>query len=304
MENERILGLLKEIISIDKIKIDEPMSSHTTFKIGGPADFLVLPSDINEILNVYKLCQDNNVKLTTIGNGSNLVVRDGGIRGIVLKLYKNFSQISVNENIIEGQCGALLSKIANEALKNNLSGLEFASGIPGTLGGAVIMNAGAYGHEMHEVVLETKFIDHDSQIKTIKNNEHQFGYRKSIFQNKQCIILSTRMQLKEGNQKEIKDMMECLNSQRKSKQPLEMPSAGSVFRRPEGHFVGKLVDDCNLKGYSIGGAQVSEKHSGFIVNKGNATCTDVLDLIKHIKKTVKDNFGVELETEVKIIGEE
>mgnify|MGYP001460832724 FL=1 len=303
MEKEKYIKLLGNIAGEENVKADEPMKKHTSFKIGGPADFLVTPCSVQSLCEVIKLCKKENLPIFIMGNGTNLLVSDKGIRGVVVKIYDNLNRYVVKENFIEAYGGILLSKLSDIALENELTGLEFASGIPGTLGGAVAMNAGAYGGEMKDVVVETEFIDKDGNLKVIRGEEHQFGYRTSFIQKQSAVAVKSVIRLRKGERAAIKALIDDLTVRRQDKQPLEMPSAGSVFKRPEGYFAGKLIEECGLRGYSIGGAQVSEKHCGFIVNKGNATSKDVLDLIRHIQKTVKDKFGVELNTEVKIVGD-
>ena len=277
------------------------MSKHTTFKIGGKADLLLAPSDEGEICKILRICRSNGIEYILIGNGSNLLVSDKGIRGVVIKIGKNFSDITVDGCRINAKAGALLSSVASQAAANSLTGLEFAAGIPGTLGGAVFMNAGAYGGEMRDVVTETTYIDENCKIK--KLTDHGFGYRKSVFQTNGGIILSVHMQLEKGNKNDITAKMESLGTARREKQPLNFPSAGSAFRRPEGFFAAKLIDDAGLRGYTIGGAAVSEKHTGFIVNLGGATAEDVISLMEYVKKTVYDKFNVSLESEIRFVGE-
>ncbi|MBZ4646610.1 MAG: UDP-N-acetylmuramate dehydrogenase [Petroclostridium sp.] len=298
-----LIESLSTIISEKNILQNESMKNHTSFKIGGCADIMVLPQNYEQLAQTVRLCREQNIEYFLMGNGSNLLVTDKGIRGVVIKTVNFLNKIEVYENYIECEAGVLLSKLAHAALQNGLTGLEFASGIPGTLGGAVVMNAGAYDGEMKDVVIETKYIDEDGKFCTVAGEQHKFGYRTSIFQGTNKIVVSSRLKLEYGDKKSIKEKMDDLNKRRRDKQPLEMPSAGSVFRRPEGYYAGKLIQDSGLRGYSIGGAQVSEKHCGFIVNKGNATAQDVLDLIKYIQETVKSKFGVALDTEVKVIGE-
>jgi UDP-N-acetylmuramate dehydrogenase len=233
-----------------------------------------------------------------------LIVREKGIRGITVKLFEKFNKYEVTGCTINAQAGILLSKLSQVALQNELTGLEFASGIPGTLGGAVAMNAGAYGGEMKDVVAKTQYIDNNGDIKSIEADMHCFGYRTSFIQKEEGIVLNSELKLKAGDKVKIKALMDDLCKKRNDKQPLKMPSAGSVFKRPEGYFAGKLIEDCGLRGYSIGGAEVSNMHCGFIVNKGDAVAGDVIALIEFIKRTVKEKFGVDLETEVKVIGEE
>lgn len=298
--NKTVFGLLKNILNEKSILCDEPMKNHTSFKIGGNADFVVLPESVEEVEKVVSALKENGIRYTVMGNGSNLLVDDAGIRGVVIKLARNFSAATVGGNTISADSGILLSKLSNIALENSLSGLEFASGIPGTLGGAVIMNAGAYGGEMKDVVVKTVYLDSNGEVKSVEGADHGFGYRKSMFTSKDVVLHSTLV-LSQGNKDEIKNKMSELNSQRKAKQPLEFPSAGSAFKRPEGYFAGKLIQDAGLKGYKIGGASVSEKHSGFIISDGSATCSDVLALIDHIQKEVFRQFSVELESEIRYI---
>jgi len=238
-----------------------------------------------------------------MGNGTNLIVRDKGIRGIVIKILEGFKNIRIEENVIEAEAGVLLSELSKFALSKELGGFEFAHGIPGTFGGAVCMNAGAYGSEIKDVVFKTEIMDNKGNVSKIEGDAHQFGYRKSYIQENGYIVLKSWIRLRKEEKSKIKELMTDLDGRRKDKQPLDMPSAGSVFRRPEGFFVGKLIEDSGLKGYTIGGAQVSSKHCGFIVNAGNAKTKDVTDLILYIQKTIKEKFDVELITEVKIVGE-
>lgn len=303
LKAQNIVALIQKVISKDKIKINEPMKNHTTFKVGGPADILIAPANKDEIMGIVNVCRENDIPMLVVGNGSNLIVRDNGIRGVVLKMYDSFSDIKVEGDLLRAQAGVLLSKVANTALNHSLAGMEFAAGIPGTLGGAVFMNAGAYGGEMKDIVVESMYIDENGVEMTVKDEEHQFGYRKSFAKDRNYIILESLLKLKEGNHEEIKAAMSELSKKRREKQPLQYPSAGSTFKRPEGFFAGKLIEDCGLKGYSIGGAQVSELHAGFIISKGNATSKDIIDLIEYIQQKVKDRFGVLLEPEVKIVGE-
>jgi len=293
-----------KVAGTENIFIDEPMKKHTSFKLGGPADILVTPHSKEQLVLVLGYCNKNSIPFYVIGNGTNLLVRDKGIRGVVIKIFNNYNEIKVEGNVICAEAGALLSRIANTAYDNSLTGFEFAHGIPGTLGGAVTMNAGAYGGEMKDVVYMTEFVNKDGKIVTIKNDEHKFSYRDSSIQRSQGVVLKSWIKLEKGNKQDIKARMEELMKKRKDKQPIEMPSAGSVFKRPEGHFAGKLIEDCGLRGFNIGGAQVSPKHCGFIVNTGTATTQDVLNLVNTIQKNVKDKFNVDMHTEVRIIGEE
>lgn len=304
MEKELFGQRIKEVVGPENIKLDEPMKNHTSFKVGGLADILVTPVSVMQLSEILKLCKNENVPIFVMGNGTNLIVRDKGIRGVVIKVYDNLNEFTVKDDIITAYAGILLSKISSAACKKGLSGLEFASGIPGTLGGAVTMNAGAYGGEMKDVIIETQYMDRDGELKVIRNEEHQFGYRTSLIQKHSGIVIRSSMKLKKGKTEEIKALMAEFTKRRKDKQPLEMPSAGSVFKRPEGYFAGKLIEDCGLRGYRIGGAEVSNKHCGFIVNSGNAEAKDILNLITHIQSTVKMKFGIDMQTEVRIVGEE
>lgn len=294
---------LESVINKKNIKMDEYMKDHTSFKVGGVADIIVTPETVDEVISIIKLCKEDHVPHYIIGFGSNLLVRDGGIRGVVIKLEK------LNSIVIEGeelrvQCGASLAKASREALNASLTGLEFACGIPGTVGGAVAMNAGAYGGEINDVIEEVIAIDNDGNLLHLNKEQLELGYRTSTVLKHGYIAIQCIFKLKKGNYKEIKDAVDALMKKRSEKQPLNYPSAGSTFKRPVGHFAGKLIEDSGLKGFSLGGAEVSEKHSGFIINKNNATSEEILSLIKHVQKTVKERFGVNLETEVRIIGEE
>lgn len=294
---------IEKIIKKENIKYNEEMKNHITMKVGGPCDLMVLPESIDDIKNVIKYAKENDIKYYIIGNGSNLLVLDEGIRGIVIKITNKFGKIEVINDEIIAEAGAGIPKVAQVAKKNSLKGLEFACGIPGTVGGCVCMNAGAYGGEMVDIVKEVTYINEQGEIKTILGKDMDFSYRHSIFSdNKDLVILSATFKLEHGNIEEISKIMSENTLARSTKQPLEYPNFGSVFKRPEGYFVGKLVQDSGLRGKQIGGAQVSEKHTGFIVNKNNATCRDVLDLIKYVQDTVFEKFGVHLNTEVKIIG--
>lgn len=279
------------------------MSRHTTFRIGGPADFYLCPHSTNEVQEIVEICKEEKLPYFVLGNGSNLLVSDRGYRGVVIQLWKNFSDITVKDCCIQAKAGALLSKVAAEALEAGLTGMEFASGIPGTIGGAAFMNAGAYGGEMKDIIKSVKVLDTQGEVRVLPKEELKMGYRTSIVKEKGYTVLSVELELTRGNQEEIRNTMEDLKERRTSKQPLEMPSAGSTFKRPEGYFAGKLIMDSGLRGFSVGGAQVSEKHCGFVVNKGGATAMDVLNLIREVQRRVKEQFGVDLETEVRFLGE-
>ncbi len=295
---------MEEVRAISGLRIQEeyPMKNATSFKIGGPVDVFADAETKEALLALTALCKKEDVPLMTLGAGSNLLVSDRGIDGVVCRLSGVFDEVEITDNEITAGAGVSLAKLAKAAQKAGLSGLEFASGIPGTLGGAVYMNAGAYGGEMKDVVLETEYLDENGEIYTLSGDAHDFSYRHSVFSNKNGCILFAKMRLSPKDPDAIMETMRDLNSRRKEKQPLDKPSAGSTFKRPEGYFAAKLIEDAGLKGCSVGGAAVSEKHSGFVVNNGDATCEDILKLIEHVQKTVKEQFGVSLETEVKIIG--
>lgn len=282
---------------------NEPMSAHTTFRIGGPADMFVSVRSISEMRELIKAAKETMTPFMVIGNGSNMLVSDKGIRGLVIHIGKDLSDISVSGNIITAQAGALMSKVASEALRAELTGFETLSGIPGSLGGGLFMNAGAYGGEIKNVVKSVTYIDESGEIYTVSNEECKFSYRHSIFCDGGKYILSAELELKKGDPSEIKAAMDDYNNRRKEKQPLSMPSAGSTFKRPEGYFAGRLIEDCGLKGYRVGGAMISDLHAGFVVNTGNATASDVMTLINDVRDMVRKKFGVELEPEVRLIGE-
>ena len=297
----QILHLLKEQIPDIDAVCDEPMKNHTSFRIGGNADIFVSVKSEAEIISCINFFKAHGVAITIIGNGSNLLVSDDGIDGAVVCIGKGFSNVSCEGCEIKADSGVLLSKIASIALEHGLTGFEFAAGIPGTLGGAIVMNAGAYGGEMKDCVVTTRYLDKNGNICQCSGDEHAFGYRKSRFEDGE-IILSSIIKLSHGDKAQIKAEMHSLAQKRREKQPLEYPSAGSTFKRPEGAFAAKLIDDAGLRGYSIGDAAVSDKHCGFVINKGQASFKDVIALMQHIKKTVKEKFGFELEPEVRIIG--
>ncbi|MDD5877612.1 MAG: UDP-N-acetylmuramate dehydrogenase [Terrisporobacter sp.] len=304
MNKQFIYKELLNILDEENIKVDEPMKKHISFKVGGPADFLVKPKTEEELRNVVEFAKKENVPFIVIGNGSNLLVKDGGIRGIVIELSDNFNNYEIDGNIIKAQSGALLAIIGRNAMKNSLTGFEFAAGIPGTLGGALAMNAGAYGGEMKQVVKTVRLMDRDGNIFELSNEEMKFEYRRSLLTTKDYIVLSAVIELQPGNVEEIKEIMADYSNRRSTKQPLNFPSAGSTFKRPEGHFAAKLIDDCGLRGLNLRGAQVSDKHCGFVINSGGATAKDILDLMFIVKSTVNAKFGIMLEEEVKILGED
>lgn len=296
-------GLFEKFYREENIIIDAEMKNYVHFRVGGPADILLIPESKEQVINTIEICREKNIPFYVIGNGSNLLVKDGGIKGVVIKLNE-LKNIRIEKNIIEAECGAMLKDVSNAALKNSLTGLEFACGIPGTIGGAVFMNAGAYNGEISNVIESAEIINNDNEVIILSKKELDLGYRSSIIMKNNYIVLSARFKLEEGDKKDIKEVVEDLTNKRESKQPLEYPSAGSTFKRPEGYFAGKLIQDAGLKGYVIGGAAVSEKHSGFVINKNGATATDILNLIHHIQEEVKKQFNVELHPEVRIIGED
>lgn len=296
-------GLFKEFYKSENVIVDAEMKNYVHFRVGGPADILLIPENKDQVVKTIELCKNNNIPYFVVGNGSNLLVRDGGIKGVVIK-FNEVKNITVQGEVIEAECGAMLKDVSNEALNNSLTGFEFACGIPGTIGGAVFMNAGAYDGEIAHVIESAEVIDNNGEIKVLSKDELELGYRSSIVMKKNYIVLSARFKLKHGEVRKIKEIVEDLTNKRESKQPLEYPSAGSTFKRPVGYYAGKLIQDAGLKGYVIGGAAVSEKHSGFVINKSNATAKDILDLIAHIQNEVKDKFDVELHPEVRIIGED
>ncbi len=280
---------------------NEPMAKHTTFKIGGNASLVVYPESETQISKIVKAAKQAGIRLITIGNGSNLLVDDDGIDACVMILDEHFSDIKlIDEETIYASAGAMLIKVCRFAYENGLSGLEFAYGIPGTCGGGAFMNAGAYGGEMKDVLVKCSHIDKDGNIGCLENDDLKLSYRHSAYYDNDCIITGLYLKLKKGDKAEIKEKMDDLISRRRNKQPLEFPSAGSTFKRPEGYFAGALIEDCGLRGRSVGGAQVSEKHCGFVINKGGATCKDVLELCKICSDTVYDKKGVKLEMEIRV----
>ena len=300
--SDEIVTRLINITGKDNVRINEPMKNHTTFKIGGPAQYYVTPESVTQIQEVVSLCKDKNISLHVIGNGSNILVGDDGVDGVVLALFNTFSDYEIKDNMITAQAGMSLIKLAVIALREGLTGLEFASGIPGSVGGAVYMNAGAYDGQMKDVVTSVTVLDEAGNIRILGRDELDMGYRTSAVAKHNMIVLQVIIELKAGDKEQIKDRMNQLSELRKQKQPLEYPSAGSTFKRPEGYFAGKLIADAGLKGYSIGGAAVSEKHAGFVVNMGGATAKDVVELTDYIKKRIIEQFGVTLELEIKKIG--
>lgn len=298
---EKIYNQLIENIDSQRVLLNEPMAKHTSFKIGGPADVFIIANTVAELKYILEIAKSNIIPVTCIGNGSNLLVKDKGIRGITVKL--NFKDIKINDEEIEAGSGVALPILAKTAYENSLSRLEFASGIPGTVGGAVKMNAGAYGGEFKDIVVNTTFLDENLEIHTISNKEQEFSYRHSIFSETNDIIISTKIKLQKENKELIKNKMDENWVKRKTKQPINFPNAGSIFKRKNEYIAAEIIDKCGLKGYNINDAYVSELHAGFIVNKGTATAQDVLNLIEYIKNVVQEKYGIELELEIRVIGE-
>lgn len=301
--NQEIRQQFCELLGEERVLVEEPMDRHTTFRIGGPADYFLIPETYEQIQKILEICRREELPYFILGNGSNLLVSDQGYRGVIIQTFRNFSGVTVDGNKIRAASGALLSAIAAAAKNASLTGFEFAGGIPGTLGGAVVMNAGAYGGEMKDVLEEVTVMDQEGQIRILKVDELEMGYRTSIIKKAGYLVLEAVIALEPGNQERIKERMRELTEQRTSKQPLEYPSAGSTFKRPEGYFAGKLIMDCGLRGYRVGGAQVSEKHCGFVINTGGATAQDVRTLMQNVSDKVFEKYGVTLEPEVKFLGE-
>ena len=302
--NQNFYDKLNNVIAKDSILIDEPMSRHTTFRVGGPADFFVTPKAKEEVRDVVRICKEAGMPYYIIGNGSNLLVSDAGYRGVIVQIYKEMNEVKVEGDLVKAQAGALLSGIAAKALGAELSGFEFASGIPGTIGGACVMNAGAYGGEMKDVLESLSVLTGEGKIIELGRNELELGYRTSVIAKKGYIVLGAVLKLERGDGEKIKTYMDELKEKRVTKQPLEYPSAGSTFKRPEGYFAGKLIEDAGLRGFQVGGAQVSEKHCGFVINRDHATAADIMELMRQVQIRVKENSGVDLEPEVKRLGDE
>ena len=301
--NKIFYEALVKVLDEDQIKPEEPMKNHVTFRVGGPADFFVTPKNYEELSWVLKCCAKYEMPCYIMGNGSNLLVSDLGYRGVVIQLFRQLNDIQCEGNVIRAQAGALLSAVANRALEEKLTGFEFAAGIPGTLGGACVMNAGAYGGEMKDVLKSVTVLTREGERITLQKNELELGYRTSIIAKKDYIVLEAEIELEAGDAEVIKAVMDDLKERRTTKQPLEYPSAGSTFKRPEGYFAGKLIQESGLQGFQVGGAQVSEKHCGFVINKDQATAADIAELIRQVQDRVEEKFGVRLETEVKRLGE-
>ncbi len=302
MIEANIVEEIKNIVKVGDVLISEPMKKHTSFKVGGPAELLVIPTE-KEAVGVIELCRKNNVKTTILGNGSNVLVSDRGIEGVTVILGSHMSDIMVEGNLIRVQAGASMAAVAAAALRAGLTGFEFAGGIPGTIGGGAIMNAGAYGGELKDVLKCITVLTADGQVVSRAVADIEMGYRHSTMMDNGDVILDATFELTAGNVDEIKARMDELRVQRTTKQPLEYPSAGSTFKRPEGYFAGKLIQDAGLAGFSVGDAEVSTKHCGFVINKGNATATDIYELIHQVGDKVYSQFGVKLEPEVRMIGD-
>lgn len=309
------LDELKNISAGIRVLADEPMDGHTTFKVGGPADYFVVPDSVQSVVDVIRLCKKTGTPCFVIGRGSNLLVTDKGYRGVIVCIYDTLDDVKTefadksddsNEEyaIITAGAGIMLSKLAKTAAQSELTGLEFAGGIPGTLGGAVAMNAGAYGGEIKDCIQSAVVVDDEQNVITLTKEQLELGYRESIVKQKGYIVLSATFKLKKGDAAQIIATMNDFNARRRDKQPLEHPSAGSTFKRPQGMFAGKLIQDSGLAGYRVGGACVSDKHCGFVVNDNGGSAADIMQVIKDVQRTVKDKFDVELEPEVRIIGEQ
>lgn len=299
---QNLINLLYRIVGKQNVKLEEPMSKHTTFRIGGPAEVFVTPQSVEELGQVVLACNNSSVPFFVVGHGSNLLVSDAGMNGVIIRLYNNFANFSIEGTKVYAQAGVMLNRLGNAIRDEELTGFEFAAGIPGTLGGAVRMNAGAYGGEMKDIVTAVQLMDKNGNLLEKSGEEMEFAYRHSIVEEEGYIVIGATLTLQQGNREEIEARMEELAIARKTKQPLEYPSAGSTFKRPEGYFAGKLIQDAGLRGYSVGGAQVSEKHCGFVINKDGATASDVLKLISDVKQAVYDKFQVELEPEIRLMG--
>lgn len=295
---------LENLIPAEKIKYNEPMKDHTTFRIGGPADILVMPDSVSEIVQILEWTRERSLPYLVIGEGSNLLVRDGGFRGLVIKLGDNFNNVEFKGIEVKAQAGIKVSRLAAMAADQGLGGLEFAEGIPGSLGGAVYMNAGAYGGEFSQVVKEAAVLNDAGEILLMGKSEMEFGYRSSSIQRYRYTVLEVKLLLHPQESHLVKERMQELSRQRKKKQPLEFPSAGSTFKRPPGRFVGPMIDELGLKGFRVGDAEVSTKHAGFIINRGQATARDVLTLVSLVQQRVKEKFEVDLTTEFLIVGED
>jgi len=302
MISNAVVEAIKGFVRSENIHILESMAAHTTFRVGGPVDCMVEMENTEQIAEVQKYLNAVEIPYTVLGNGSNVLVSDQGYRGVVLQVGRQMNQIRVEGNKVIAQAGALLSQVAKVALEHSLTGMEFASGIPGTVGGGVVMNAGAYGGEMKQIVSLVTVVNPQGEILELENETMEFGYRQSVLRHQKFVVTEVSFELKPGNKEEIKAVMDDLAAKRREKQPLEFPSAGSTFKRPEGYFAGELIMKAGLRGYQVGGARVSDKHCGFVINAGNATATDIANLIHEIQAKVKEMFHVDLEPEVVFLG--
>lgn len=303
MISQSVKEALQRFVPIENIKVEELLKNHTTFRVGGPADCMVIIQNAQQLQSVLKYLHKIELPYYVMGNGSNLLVGDKGYRGVIIKLEDGMSEVTVVGNRVIAQAGASLAKVARVAMENGLTGFEFAAGIPGTVGGGVIMNAGAYDGEMKMVVDTVTVVNPEGETMTLSNSTMEFGYRTSAIKNQKFVVTECTFLLQPGNKEEIKAKMDDLAARRREKQPLEFPSAGSTFKRPEGHFAGKLIMDAGLRGFSVGGAQVSEKHCGFVINKGEATAADIKTLMEQVQEEVYRQFSVRLEPEVIMLGE-
>ena len=292
-----------EVMDKERIFVQEPMKKHTTFRIGGPADYYLCPESPEEIAGIIHICKEEEIPYFILGNGSNLLVSDQGYRGAVIQIFKNMNKVEVTGERVIAYAGCLLSTASKKAAEEGLTGMEFASGIPGTIGGAVVMNAGAYGGEMKDIVESVTVLKCDGEVITLQKDQLEMGYRTSVIKTKGYIVLKAELRLEHGDKEEIRKQMDILKEKRVTKQPLEYPSAGSTFKRPEGYFAGKLIQDAGLRGYQVGGAKVSDKHCGFVINTGDATARDVINLIRDVQDKVYDKFQVKMEPEVRFLGE-
>ena len=293
---------LQQIVALENIKLNEQLKPYTTFRVGGPATYFVEPESIQQVQGLISLCKEHQIDWFVIGNGSNLLVSDEGYDGMIISLQKHFSHVVHEDGQIRAEAGAMIAKVSNTAKKHSLTGLEFAAGIPGTVGGALVMNAGAYGGEIKDTLIEAVVLTEQGEVLTLEASQLELGYRKSCILDKKYIVLEALFGLQKGNEEKIKEDMKHYNEQRRLKQPLDKASAGSTFKRPEGYFAAKLIEDAGLKGYQIGDAAVSDKHAGFVVNLGNATSKDIINVCNYVADTVKEKFQVSLEMEVKKIG--
>lgn len=300
---DRFLEQLAAAAGRDRVKTEEKMKNHVTFRAGGPADYFVSPENEASLAAVLRLCRESGMPYTILGNGSNLLVSDAGYRGVIVELGKAWSYCYIDGCRVRAGAGTLLSSIARTALSHGLTGFEAAGGIPGSLGGAVVMNAGAYGFEMKDVLCSVRVMDQEGGVRELSLEELDLGYRRSAIQPNHYTVLEANLELREGKPEEIRALMEELAARRREKQPLEYPSAGSTFKRPAGYFAGKLIQDAGLRGCRIGGAQVSEKHCGFVINRDHATAADIINLCRHVQREVREQFGVDMEMEVKLLGD-